>query len=63
MAHLNQANTYNGGDGLTVNAYGLDDLDMTVAFGDTYLFTSNVVNSLRAGCEQDQYREDAGQLR
>ena len=41
IAHLTQANTYNGGDGLTVNSYGLDDTDESIAFGDTYLFTAN----------------------
>jgi Carboxypeptidase regulatory-like domain/TonB dependent receptor len=52
VAHLNEANSYNGNDGLTVNSYGVNDLDMTIAFGDTYLFTSNVVNSLRVAASR-----------
>jgi Carboxypeptidase regulatory-like domain/TonB dependent receptor len=47
IAHLLEANTYNGGDGLTVNQYGVNDTDYSGALGDTYLFSSNVVNSLR----------------
>jgi hypothetical protein len=47
IAHLTQANSYNGGDGLTVNSYGLNDTDYSGAIGDTYLFSANLVNSLR----------------
>ena len=49
IAHLINANTYNGGDGLTVNQYGANDTDYSGALGDTYLFSANLVNSLRLG--------------
>ena len=52
VAHLNIAPTYDGKNPLSVNAYGLIDLDYTLALGDTYLFTSNVVNSLRVAASR-----------
>ena len=47
IAHLIAANTYNSGDGLTVFQYGANDYDLSGVIGDTYLFSSNLVNSLR----------------
>ena len=45
--NLNVPSTYDGKDPLTINTYGVHDLDYQLALGDTYLFTPNVVNSLR----------------
>jgi hypothetical protein len=45
--HLNNESTYDGHDPLSINNYGVHDLNYVIALGDTYLFTSNLVNSLR----------------
>jgi hypothetical protein len=47
VAHLNSAPTYDGKNPLSINTYGFDDVDYTLALGETYLFSSNIVNSLR----------------
>ncbi len=45
--NLNTPSTYNGKNPLTINTYGVHDLDYQLALGDTYLVTPNLVNSLR----------------
>ncbi len=47
VAHLVQAPTYDGKNPLSINTYGFNDLDYTLALGETYLFSNNMVNSLR----------------
>jgi hypothetical protein len=47
LGNLNTPSTYDGKSPLTINTYGVHDLDYQLAIGDTYLFTSNLVNSLR----------------
>jgi hypothetical protein len=50
--NLNIPSTYNGTSPLTINTYGVHDLNYQFAMGDTYLFTPNVVNSLRASASR-----------
>ena len=45
--NLNQASTYDGVNPLTVNSYGVHDLDYQLALGDTYLVGASIVNSFR----------------
>ena len=47
VAHLLTASTYDGTNPLSVNTYGFNDLDYSLALGETYLLSSNVVNSFR----------------
>jgi hypothetical protein len=44
-AHLNVASTFDGKDPLSINTVGVNDLDYSLALGDTYLLSPNVVNS------------------
>ena len=50
--NLNVPSTYNGKNPLSINTYGVHDLDYQLALGDTYLFTPNVVNSLRVSASR-----------
>ena len=46
-ANLNVASTYDGKNPLSISVYGVNDLNYSVALGDTYVFNSHTVNSLR----------------
>ena len=46
-AHLNVGSTFDGKDPLSINTVGVNDLDYSLAVGDTYLAGPNIVNSLR----------------
>src|SRR5207248_10306319 len=46
-AHLNVGSTFDGKDPLSINTVGVNDLDYSLAVGDTYLVGPNIVNSLR----------------
>ncbi|PWU05119.1 MAG: hypothetical protein C5B51_15370 [Terriglobia bacterium] len=45
-AHLNVASTFDGKNPLSINTVGVEDLDYSLALGDTYLLGPNLVNSL-----------------
>jgi hypothetical protein len=45
--NLNNASTYDGKNPLSINNYGVHDLNYVIALGDTYLIGSNIVNSFR----------------
>ena len=45
--NLNQASSFNGASPLTLNTFGVHDLDYQVALGDTYLIGASMVNSFR----------------
>jgi hypothetical protein len=45
--HLINESTFDGHNPLSINNYGVHDLNYVIALGDTYLITSNLVNSLR----------------
>ena len=45
--YLDVASTYDGKNPLSINTYGVNDLDYQFAIGDTYLIGSNIVNSFR----------------
>jgi len=44
---LDVASTYDGKNPLSINTYGVNDLDYQVAFGNTYLLGSNIVSAFR----------------
>jgi hypothetical protein len=46
-AHLNVASTFDGKDPLSINTVGVNDLDYSLALGDTYLVATNIVSSFR----------------
>ncbi len=46
-AHLAQSSTFDGKNPLSLNTVGFNDLDYSLALGDTYLLGSNIVNSFR----------------
>ena len=45
--HLNNGSTYDGHNPLSINNFGVHDLNYVIALGDTYLISSNLVNSFR----------------
>ena len=47
LANLNVPSTYNGVNPLSLNTYAVHDMDYSLALGHTWLFGSNLVNSLR----------------
>ncbi len=47
VGSLNNHSTYDGKNPLSINNYGVDDLNYQVAIGNTYLIGSNMVSSLR----------------
>ncbi len=47
LANLNVPSTYDGKNPLSLNTFGVHDLDYSLALGHTWLFGANVVNSLR----------------
>jgi len=48
-AKLNQSSTYDGKNPLSINNYGINDLDFGFALGHSWVLTPNVVNSFRIG--------------
>ena len=48
-ANLNKRSTYDGKNPLSINFYGVHDLDYGLALGDTWLISANLVSSLRVG--------------
>ena len=48
-AKLNQSSTFDGKNPLSINNYGINDLDYGLALGHTFVITPNVVNSLHVG--------------
>ena len=47
VGSLNNHSTYDGKNPLSINNYGVNDLNYQIALGDTYLFGSNLVSSFR----------------
>jgi hypothetical protein len=45
--HLNNGSTYDGHNPLSINNFGVHDLNYVIALGDTYLISSTIVNSFR----------------
>jgi hypothetical protein len=67
LARLIQASTFDGKDPLSINNYGLNDLDYGLALGYTFVFNPNLVSSLRVGASRtnivkvpDDYKSWAG---
>src|SRR5437899_7032069 len=50
--YLNVASTFDGKNPLSINTYGVNDLDYQIAIGNTYLINSNVVSSFRASASR-----------
>jgi len=48
-AKLNQSSTYDGKNPLSINSYGINDLDYGVALGHTWVISPTIVNSVRVG--------------
>jgi len=48
-AVLTSGSTYDGKNPLSINSYGYHDFDYGLTLGDTYLFSPNLVSSLRFG--------------
>ncbi|MBV9503492.1 MAG: TonB-dependent receptor, partial [Acidobacteriia bacterium] len=51
-AKLDQSSTFDGHDPLSINNYGLNDLDYGLAIGETWLIGPNLISSLRAGANR-----------
>ena len=51
-AKLKQTSTYDGKNPLSINNYGLDDLDYGVAIGHTWVISPSLVSSLRVGANR-----------
>ena len=51
-AKLNQSSTYDGVNPLSINQFGLNDLDYGIALGHTWVVSPNVVNSFRIGANR-----------
>jgi hypothetical protein len=47
VGYLDNHSTYDGKNPLSINNYGVNDLNYQVAIGDTYLISPNIVSSLR----------------
>src|SRR5205823_1422382 len=45
--HLHNQSTFDGHNPLSINNYGVNDLNYVIALGDTYLISSTMVNSFR----------------
>jgi len=45
--HLINESTFDGHNPLSINNFGVNDLNYVIALGDTYVISSNMVNSLR----------------
>ena len=51
-AKLNKASTFDGKNPLSINFFGVHDLDYGFALGDTWLISATMVNSLRLGANR-----------
>lgn len=51
-AHLNVASSFDGKDPLSINTVGVNDLDYSLALGDTYVLSASVVNSIRVSASR-----------
>ena len=51
-AKLNQSSTYDGKNPLSINQFGLNDLDYGLALGHTWVINTNLVSSLRLGANR-----------
>ncbi len=51
-AKLNNSSTYDGKNPLSINQFGIHDLDYGIALGHTWVMTPNVVNSLKVGANR-----------
>jgi hypothetical protein len=51
-AKLNQGSTYDGKNPLSINNFGLNDLDYGLALGHTWVINANLVSSLRVGANR-----------
>src|SRR5499427_1661475 len=54
---LNVASTFDGTNPLSVNTYGVNDLDYQIAVGNTYLITNNVVSAFRLSASRTNVRK------
>jgi hypothetical protein len=54
---LNVASTFDGTNPLSINTYGVNDLDYQIAVGHTYLITSNVVSAFRLSASRTNVRK------
>jgi hypothetical protein len=52
LAKLNQASTYDGKNPLSINQFGLNDLDYGLALGHTWVISPNLVNSFKIGANR-----------
>jgi hypothetical protein len=50
--HLINSSTYDGHNPLSINNYGVHDLNYVIAPGDTYILSANVVNSFRVAASR-----------
>ncbi|HTA46914.1 MAG TPA: carboxypeptidase-like regulatory domain-containing protein [Bryobacteraceae bacterium] len=50
--HLLNSSTYDGHNPLSINNYGVHDLNYAIALGDTYLISPNLVNSFRVAASR-----------
>jgi hypothetical protein len=55
--YLNVASTFDGTNPLSINTYGVNDLDYQIALGHTYLLKSNVVSSFRLSASRTNIRK------
>ena len=51
-AKLNQGSTFDGKNPLSINQYGINDLDFGVALGHTWVVNPNLVSSFRVGANR-----------
>ena len=54
---LNVASTFDGTNPLSINTYGVNDLDYQIAVGHTYLITNNVVSAFRLSASRTNVRK------
>src|ERR1019366_8321553 len=50
--NLNNSSTYDGHNPLSINNYGVHDLNYVIALGDTYIVSSGIVNSFRVAASR-----------
>jgi hypothetical protein len=51
-AKLNQASTYDGSNPLSISSYGFNDLDYSLALGDTFVMSPSLVSSLKVSASR-----------
>jgi len=51
-AKLNQGSTYDGKNPLSISSYGFNDLDYSIALGDTFVMSPALVSSLRVSASR-----------